>query len=834
MAESFGHLLKRYRVAAGLSQEALAERAGVSVDAISYLERDVRHAPQRATLDLLVAALAVDDDSRRQIEEAAKLARARGPQAQPRGVLSDLPGKFLLNNLPPELTSFVDREREVAEIKELLQSYRLVTLVGTGGAGKTRCAIRVAQGELHGSGDGVSFSDLAPTYDPALVSTAIARTLRVQEAPNRPMLETLLAFLRRKRFLLILDNCEHVIDETRRVVTAVLNNCPDVRIVATSRESLSIAGEHVYRIPSLPVPSPSELLAPQQVSQYGAVQLFSDRAASADNSFTLTIDSAPHVADICRRLDGIPLAIELAAARVKALSPHELAQRLDERFRLLTAGDRSALPRHRTMRALIDWSYDLLSDDERRLFRTLSIFSGGFTLETAAAVCSEGEVDEIVVLDLLSSLVDKSLVQAAIVEGDTRYRLLESTRQYARQKLSSACEEETMAHAHARAFLGLAEQLSDAWEITSDRAWHAQAEPEVENFRSALSWAFGPRGDALLGQRLAGVLRSVWFSFGPSEGRRWVQAAQERVTADTPAAVLATLDLAEAQLAGLLMERKASLPPAERALARYRDLDDAHGIALAERQVGTALVFLGKIADGEILHERALEALRALGDRRSVIVALISSASARILAGDLHAARQRFSEALAAARAFGAETYARSIVLHLAEVEFRDGDTAEALRLANEALAVVRGSGDTLFDTLNVARGRHNMAAYLVALRRFDEARAAARVAVTAACDVQWSLALSWTLQHFAAIAALRPSAAAEVIEDRRRGARIIGYVEARLIALQALRQYTDQQEYDAMIPALRDALGEDELSSFMTEGASWSEDQAIAEAMLV
>jgi len=820
MAEGFADLLKRHRVAARLSQEALAERAGVSVDAISYLERDVRHAPQKATLDLLIDALALDDSARRQFEETAKLARSRGPLAQQ-----------LLNNLPPDLTSFVDREKEVAEIKELVQSYRLVTLVGTGGAGKTRCAIRVARELLDGSSDGVWFVELAPTSDPAFVSTVIALTLWVQGAPNRPALDTLLAYLKRKHVVLILDNCEHVIDEARRVVAAILHDCPDARILATSRERFGIAGEHVYHMPPLPVPSMSKSLSADEMLQYGAVQLFSDRAISARNNFTLTIDSVPHVADICRRLDGIPLAIELAAARVNALSPRELVQRLDERFRLLTARDRTAEPRHRTIHALIDWSYDLLSDDERGLFRKLSIFAGGFTLKTAAVVCGDEAMDEIAVFDLLSSLVDKSLVQAIVAGDGTRYRLLESTRQYARQKLSGAGEEQATARAHARACLQLAEQLSDAWENTPDRAWQARAELELENFRAAIFWSFGAGGDVLLGQRLVGTLRRVWSNLSAAEGQRWAQTAQRSITTDTPDDVLAALDLAESGIASSLKQYKACLGAAERALARYRKLADARGIALAEGLIGTVRFLLGDIAEGEALAQQFLEAAHAQGAQKSAVLALEYLASARYLAGDLSAARLRFGEALMAARIVGAERHIAMIALGLAEAEFRDGDGVAALRLVNdEALPILRGLG----DSRNVALAWYNMAAYLVALRRFDEARAAAREAVTAASDVEFSVGLVWSLQHLAAIAALRPSDSAPEAEACRRAARILGYVDTRLVALETVREYTEQQEYDAMIRALLDALDDEELSQLMTEGATWSEDRAVAEAMLI
>jgi predicted ATPase/transcriptional regulator with XRE-family HTH domain len=830
MAESFGRLLKRHRVAAGLSQETLAELAGVSVDAISALERGARQAPQKATLELLSTALSLDADSHQQIEEAAKLARGRGPYAQRRGAFPDSAGEFCATNLPLQLTSFVGRESVVTEIKQLLQSCRLVAVVGAAGVGKTRCAIEIGGQLLEGFSDGVWLADLAPISDPALISTVIARPLGLHEKPSRPMLDTLLGYLKRKRLLLILDNCEHVIDEARRVAAAILHGCPDVCILATSRESFKTAGERAYRMPSLSVPSNSELLPAKEMSKYGAMQLFSDRAASADNRFVLTAENAPHVADICRRLDGIPLAIELAAARIRVLSPSELAQKLDERFRVLTSGDHSALQRHRTMRALIDWSYDLLSDDERVLFRRFSIFAGGFTLETASAACSTGGVDEIILLDLLSSLVDKSLVQADTFEGNTRYRLLESMRQYAREKLVDAAEEETMANAHAGAFLAVAERLDDTYETTPDREWLTQAEPELENFRAALSWTFGTRGDVQLGQRMAGALRRVWILFSLAQGQRWVQAAQERVNADTPVGTVAMLDLAECGLAAALNQYKACLAAAERALARFRELADPLGIAVTEGQIGRAQIRLGNVAEGEAQLRRFVEQARSFRATKSVIFGLASLGEGRSFAGDIPGARQRYSEALAAARVAGAERWEATIVMNLAEAEFRSGNADVARRLADEALSLLRAQGHTHI----IAIAASNTVAYHVALRQYDEANTAAREAIRAARDLQDSVLLTCTLQHSAAIGALRPSSDVLVTEDRRRAARILGYVDARFVALETLRDYTEQQEYDAMIPALSAALSADELAQLITDGSAWSEDRAIAEAMLI
>jgi predicted ATPase/DNA-binding XRE family transcriptional regulator len=815
MVESFARLLKRHRVVAGLSQERLGELSGVSANAISALERGARRAPYKATLDLLIEALALDDTARREIEDAANSARAHRPQAQGYELLTDSPDKRSVNNLSPQITTFVGRESDVADIKERLQSHRFVTLVGTGGCGKTRCAIEVARGILDDYEDGVWLAELAAISDPAMVGSLIAGALSLREAADRPMLDTLLAFLKRKRLLLVLDNCEHVIDEARRVVAAILQTCPDVRVLATSRESFSIAGEQAYRLPSLAVPS--------------AMQLFCDRAAAADNQFALSLEAAPHVADICKRLDGIPLAIELAAARITVLSPQQLAQKLGERFRLLTAGDRTAKPRHQTMQALIDWSYDLLSDDERRLFRKLSIFTADFTLELAAAVCRDDDVDEIAMLDLLSSLVDKSLVQTQPSAGARRYRLLESTREYARKKLTDAGEESTLALEHARVFLELAEQLRDAWQTTPDRVWLAQAKPVLENFRGAISWALGAGGDVLLGQRLTAALEGVWYFFSPSEGRRWVQAAQQQVKADTPAGIVAALDLAEGTLGATLGRRKDSLHAAERALVRYRELADLRGTVAAERIIGQAQILLGEIAEGEARLEEVMEAAGSMGARRLFITALHGLAMAREVAGDLPGARQRYNEALAAARTIGAEESAANIATSLAEAEFRDGDAAAALRLATEALTILSAVGNT-----TVRAARYNVAAYLVALGRYDEARIAARDGITASRDAQSSLALAFALQHLAATGALRPGADAQGLELSRRSARILGCVDARLAALEMVRDFTERQEYDAMIPALRGTLGENELLKLLAEGSTWNEDQVVAEAMLI
>ncbi len=717
------------------------------------------------------------------------------------------------SNLPRLLTSFVSREHEVSDLTALLREHPLVTLVGAGGVGKTRCALEVATNLTETSPDGAWLIELAQIADATLVAATIAQSLGVPLSASRPPLDTIVGYLKRKQLLLVLDNCEHVIDEARTVATAILHACPNVRVLATSREALRVAGEEIYRMPSL------ELA--------GAVRLFSDRGLSVDKRFTLTDANVPHVEEICRRLDGIPLAIELAAARVNVLPPAQLVKRLDERFRVLTGGDRSALPRHQTMRALIDWSYDLLAYEERRVFRSLSVFAGGCTLQSAAIVCGE---DEIALLDRLSSLVDKSLVLAEPENAGMRYRLLESMRQYARERLVEHGEEAAVARAHAGAYLALAEELDRRWETTPDPQWDALVEPELENWRAALTWAFGARGDVTVGQRLAGILRRVWHAFAPAEGRHWVRVAAQTVDAGTDAAITANLDYAEAALDGALNRHKASYDAAERALERFRRLGDTRGEVLAQTRAGFALLFLGRVAEGEAGLQAALAGAEGLKLQKWTAAVLAYLALVPLFAGDFEKSRVQNIKALAAARTSGYDRHAAEIALNLAETEFRSGDAEAALRLSAEALDAYRFQR----DSARIANCLLNMVAYLIALDRYDDARLQARKALTLSRDAQAEISVAVIVQHLATVAGLRPTSGAPSCEDRFRAARLLGYADARLAALEVVREYTEQQEHDKLLPALRDAIGEPELTTLMGEGSAWSEDRAVAEALLV
>src|ERR671916_1683038 len=375
------------------------------------------------------------------------------------------------NNLPLELSSFVGREKEIVEVERLLEHNRLVTLTGSGGCGKTRLALAVAGELVEGFEDGVWVVELAPLADPILVSQAVASVLGVREQPGRSPTEALADHLESKKVLLLLDNCEHLVEACATLAEALLRSCPELRVLATSREALGITGEVAWPVPSLSLPDLRRLSDIEGLPRYESARLFVERATTAKPTFALTEQNATAVAQVCYRLDGIPLAIELAAARTKVLPVEEISGRLDDCFRLLAAGGRTAMPRHRTLHATMDWSHDLLPDEERALFRRLSVFAGGFTLEAAESVCAGEDLERGEVLELLSHLVDKSLGVAREVSGEARYRLLETVRQYAREKLSESDEAELLRERHAGFYLALAEEAEPELKGERQIAW---------------------------------------------------------------------------------------------------------------------------------------------------------------------------------------------------------------------------------------------------------------------------------------------------------------------------------------------------------------------------
>jgi non-specific serine/threonine protein kinase len=522
------------------------------------------------------------------------------------------------HNLPAQATRFIGRVREITEIKGWLRTTRLLTLTGTGGSGKTRLALEVGAALLDSYPDGVWLVELAPLADPALVAAAVASALEVGEGSGRTDLANIGEAIGARQLLLILDNCEHLLDACATLADRLLRSCPELRILATSREGLGIAGEVSWRVPSLTVTEDGPLPPLAELQAVEAVDLFVERARAALPGFGLTGQNAPAVAQICRRLDGIPLALELAAARLKGLSADQLAARLDQRFRLLTGGSRAALLRQQTLAAMVGWSYDLLSEAERVQFQRLAVFVGGFTLEAAEAVCAEGTGEGTTglssipstqhrenppdVLDLLLRLVDKSLVLAESGEGGAnRYRLLETLRQYAIEKLAASCASEALHARHAEYYIALAEQAAAVFLGPERAVWLPRMQRELNNVRAALRWLIDT-GQVERALQLCGALHVVLYYSGfPGEIRRWLvelltlPAAQEPTPGRAGALVSARL------LAWNQLELKQADAVLDEALEILRAYSDRGGVARA-----LAVKSMVAVANGNYGHARAL------------------------------------------------------------------------------------------------------------------------------------------------------------------------------------------------------------------------------------
>lgn len=828
VASQFGRLLRRYRLEAGLSQEALAERARMSPFAISALERGYRRKPQLKTLSLLAGALALDADQATKFEAAA-----RATQRQKTGEVTVGPwsGASTLtatpNNLPRQVTPLIGREEDLAKIARLMREYPLITLVGPGGVGKTRLALRVGENLFEPSTDGVWLVDLAASDEAASPVEKIASIFGLGDAEDSSLLDVVLRYLEHRRLVLILDNCEHLIQEAASIAEALLRHAPNLRILATSREPLRIAAERLYRVPTLEVPA-NEVSTASDAMRYGAIELFTERAKAARADFALTDTNVAVLREICGRLDGLPLAIELAAARAGVLSLTEIAKNLDRRFTLLTSGVRTSIPRQQTLRALIDWSYGLLPDHEKRLFRNLGVFSGDFSFDAVVAVCDQNTPDG--PLNLLLSLISKSLVHAATVNDKTRCRLLESVRGYAYEQLTLHGEREAAVLAHALAYLNLAERLEAEWDGTPDVQWKAGAEPELENWRTSLKWAFGPGGDIGIGLRLIVALRPVWFTLAPGEGLVWVRTGLDACDDSQAPGIRGWLELSSAHLAMLAQRYGSAAASAQRALAEFSHLKEKRGSALARLFAGAARGMLGETEEAKSdLHE-ALHECNALGARRAAAAALLYLAVLEVRSGEPELARRLFGEALTLFKKVGSSRPAAHVALNLAELEFKSGNHDEALRLANEAL-----EGDSaLNDRDSVAYDLCNIAAYEGALSRWESSISHAREALTLARERGMSGAVAWTIQHIAAVAALRPiSAPALAIEQRRRAACLLGFVDARLAEYELHRDFTERREHEQILVAIREALGA-QVDAVMAEGSTWNEAHAYEESLLV
>lgn len=682
---SFGDLLRQYRQAAGLTQERLAERAGLSIHGIQKLEGGVTH-PYRDTANRLASALQLKGEEEHQLWAAVQPVQRRAT------VRAEAEPGLVRRKVPLALSSFVGREHELSEVHQLLGTTRLLTLTGAAGIGKTRLGLEVARGlEQEASSLQVALVELAALTDPALVPSSVARALEVNEQQGRPLLETITEAVAARRLLLVLDNCEHLVDASAEVAETLLRSCSDLRILATSRQPLGVVGEVSWRVPSLALLwRPSYDASAEEVTRSEAVRLFMERARAALPGFAATDQNAPAIAQVCHQLDGIPLAIELAAARVPALGVDQIALRLNDRLRLLVGGSRTALPRQQTLRGTLDWSYELLGQSERTLFRRLAVFSGGWTAEAAETVCSS-DADHIHrddVLDLLVQLVDKSLVVADDQGGLMRYRFLETMRQYAWEKLRAAGEEATIRKRHLDWYMGLAEQATPHLRGSQQPLWLDRLDSEYDNLRAALDWSRTVADSAEAGLRLAGALHLFWDIRGYiGEGRRHLAVALSGTTTCTPA--VATALSAAGYLAFVQGDYPTAMEQLDRALGFYRELGDRLGASNVLDSMGLVLVRSGgDLGQSEALLEESLALARELGSNNRIYHALFHLGDVAQSRGDYQRAAALYSESLVRARHEGNRWIEALVLFSIGYLAWLEADHDRAEALLKESLAL--------------------------------------------------------------------------------------------------------------------------------------------------
>ena len=723
-------------------------------------------------------------------------------------------------NLPAAMSEFIGREAELATVHELLQHNRLVTLVGTGGIGKTRLALEAAREALEEFSGGVWLAELAPLTDPELVASGMHAALGLQSGTGRWTGERLAAALRERKLLLVLDNCEHLISAAAREAETLLAAAPQLRILATSQEPLGIEGECTLRL--RPLEFPAEHIAGLASTQrHGAVRLFVARAQAADPQFELNERNAATVAMICRRLDGIPLAIELAAARSAALGIDGLAQRLDLRFHVLTGGRRTALPRHQTLRATLDWSHRLLAEPDRIVLRRLAVFAGSFTLEAAGQVVADAALPEWEVVSRIAELVDKSLVVADTSGAQRRYRLLETTHAYAMEKLADSGEFGPLARLHARYFRDLLQNAHLVWERTPSVEWLEKVGPEIDNVRVALDWSFGADGDAQIGVELAACSYLLWYllSLMP-EGRSRLERATAALSGETPRSLEARLWFGYGFLS-TGEPRGRAVPALRRAVALLRESGEPLDLARALAFYGLNLARTGAPEEGLEALQESRRILSAGAQPKSFALCLTNLGIAHTVAGQYEAARARLDEALAAGERSHADFWTWRALIYKAEVQFAEGRVDAAIAGAREVIALARAARRTGL----LGHALCNLAGYLIAHDEIDAASAALREGLPLAEHSELDTVLiAGGMQHLATIAARQ--------ERFERAAQFIGYAHAFFSKEFAGRSPAKLMIEAGILQQLRVVLAPQRLEALMDSGARWSEDEAMMAAL--
>ena len=729
---------------------------------------------------------------------------------------------FHAHYLPAALTPFVGRQTELEHIRQLLADpmYRLLTLTGAGGVGKTRLALRVAD-ELQGCyPQGAWLVELASLSDPGLVPQTVAAAFNLRPERERSSLNVLMDYLRARNLLLVLDNCEHLVAACASLVTSLLQACPDLHILATSREALGIEAERTYLVPSMSFPESGKKISPEELIQYEAVDLFTRRAKTALPDFELTEANAEAVAGICRHLDGIPLALELAAARLRAMDVEQIASQLEDRFHLLMGGDRSALPRLQTMRTSIDWSYQLLSETEKVLLRRLSVFAGGWTLVAAKAVSADAALSEADILDLLGRLVDKSLVLVIRRKGqEIRYRLLETVRQYAREKASESGEAGTLRDRHLDYFLRLAARAGPELIGAEQAAWFDRLELEHDNFRLALGWSLeGGAAGPQAGLRLADSLWWFWFVRDyKKEGGEWMERALALSTSQA-SADLVTRANALAKL-GWFAADEVRVREAALALGRALGPAGRESVALALWGMGADAYYVqADFPLAKLLEEQSLELFRQFGHRWGMCETLTHLGMVMIAQGDHQQATVFLKESLGLARKASDSNEIAFALWNLGLLAMARADYAQAQKLFEES--------EVLYREIKLSGESTELLIGNAVLHKGDT--------WLAESIYKEALALYWEWGHARCIAEGLESLAhvAAVCEQPERAARLLGAAEALRESRGGAMYPFWRLEYERCLEALRPQLDQATWAARWAEGRAMPLKDAVAVAL--
>jgi predicted ATPase/DNA-binding XRE family transcriptional regulator/predicted translin family RNA/ssDNA-binding protein len=837
---SFGKWLRQRRRTLDLTQKALANQVGCAEITLRQIEADVLK-PSKELAGILLKRLGIPEFERR-----GWIAFARGTSGYPPKTESRSARLEQKTNLPIALTSFVGRQNDVGRVIQRLANHRLVTLIGAGGIGKTRLAQQVGRHVLEDYKHGVWLIELASLYDPILLPQTVATVFGIQSRSDGPITEILVQVLRAKIALLILDNCEHLLDACAQLADKLLKHCPNLKILATSRETLGVIGEALYQVPSLTIPEIQRIDSVEKLNDYESVRLFDERAQLVQMDFALTTENAFSVAQICNRLDGIPLAIELAAARINTFQIEEILKQLNVCFSLLANDSRTELPRHRTLRASIDWSWGLLSEEEQIFLRQLSVFAGGWTLESAQAIC-EGNS-----LNLIGRLVKKSLIMIdQKFDGETRYHFHEIVRQYMHERLIKSGEEANIRTRHLNYFLGFSEQAELALKGPTQIEWFARLIDDHDNIRAALEWA--DKTDVEAGLYLSGRLYTFWEDLAVREGASWLNKFIEKSASQAYPLARAKALLTQ----GWLLQRLQQFPLAHSAAQeclklfkfcndKYGEID-ALGLLAATLDSTQAKILLnqalslaqalndrwrqaditGKMSwfDNEYqlrrsYREEAIKLFRELGDWHSLALYLAHLADQEMLNGDLDSAQKSLAEAMKLNKRLNNKALQGEFLSYIGRMAFIREDYERARINLQEATRIAEELGNRMHHVWGLTHLGY------VALRESNipEARNLLAEAIQSFQKDKSESGVAFALEGMAGfyVAVGQPKVAA----------RLIGWADAIREKIPDTRPLIEQKDVDKIIAACLEKMGEVAFSDAYNEGQKMTLDEAVAYAL--